>query len=302
MIQNPIVSFLRYYIRGLSALLIPLFLFLLLPTAFVNATSLAEQTAGIPKGNWYVFDGTSGVVLTGNSSSGFTSLAACKAYIDSLGDPVGYSCQMQISAPAGGFTSSGGSNSAPSSVTNGNSYILDSSSGTGLTGPNASGFTSQAACQTYVDSLGDPPGYSCQVKINQITSTGSAGKTGSLTTGPIGAGASSPAGGLEPACPKTGCGWNELMQLATGVMRFLIYDLAAPLAAISFAIAGVMWMTAGGNEAQVKKAKTIFTSVAIGFILILGSWLIVYTIVTMLVNPGAFDVTQFLGPPTASGQ
>ncbi len=76
-------------------------------------------------------------------------------------------------------------------------------------------------------------------------------------------------------CPTPfDCGWDELIAAIDRLIDFGML-IAAPLAAIAFVWAGVLYLTAAGNEGQIKKAHGIFKSVLIGFILVLSAWLIV---------------------------
>lgn len=91
-----------------------------------------------------------------------------------------------------------------------------------------------------------------------------------------------PAAGIVPtSCSGPDCGFNNLLELAKNVMDFLM-TVSIPLAAIVFAYAGFLFMTAAGNEGQVSKAKEIFTKVLIGFIFVLCAWLIVWAITSAL--------------------
>ncbi len=97
-------------------------------------------------------------------------------------------------------------------------------------------------------------------------------------------------------CNGPDCSFEDLVILAQRVINFLIFDIAAPLAALSFAVAGFMYMTAKGNEAQHAKAKSIFVYVFIGFVIALSAWLIVNFIVTSLDRPGGFNPADYLSP------
>jgi len=104
------------------------------------------------------------------------------------------------------------------------------------------------------------------------------------------------AAGLVPCggpAPEPKCDFNQLILLAQKVINFMIFDLAAPLAAVAFAIAGIMMLTARDNEQQVTKAKQIFWYVFIGFIIALSAWLIVKLIVNTLVDP-SFDTSPYI--------
>lgn len=85
------------------------------------------------------------------------------------------------------------------------------------------------------------------------------------------------AGGLVP-CDGTAadpCTWEKLVQLAQNVINFLIFKLAAPLAAIMFIYAGFLYVTNGGDESKVKRAHEIFWAVFIGLVIALAAWLVV---------------------------
>ena len=84
------------------------------------------------------------------------------------------------------------------------------------------------------------------------------------------------------------CGFNEFLGLINRVIKFVLFDLALPIAAIMFAWAGVLMVTAGGRTEKVGKAKRIFTNVAIGFIIAVIAWLIVRTILTILGFEGSW--------------
>ena len=87
---------------------------------------------------------------------------------------------------------------------------------------------------------------------------------------------------LVPDCPATGCGWNELMALINKVIKFILFDMAIPIAAIMFVYAGVLLVTSGGDTSARTKAKSVFTNVAIGLILAVACWLIIRTILSIL--------------------
>ena len=96
-------------------------------------------------------------------------------------------------------------------------------------------------------------------------------------------------------CEKTAgdpCTFGKLIELAQNLINALIL-ISTFLATAVFAYAGVILLTSGGNEASKTKAKEMFTKVLIGYLWILGAWLLVYTITSALLNSG-FSV---LGAP-----
>lgn len=89
---------------------------------------------------------------------------------------------------------------------------------------------------------------------------------------------------------QSACNFSFFIQLIRNVVKFLIFYLAVPLAAISFAVAGVMILTSGGNTGQVEQAKEIFWNVLIGLIVALAAWLVVNAI---LIGLGAKQLGSF---------
>ena len=81
------------------------------------------------------------------------------------------------------------------------------------------------------------------------------------------------------------CGWPQLIELSQKIINFAIL-LILPIAAVVLSYAGFLIMSSGGDEGKVKKAKEMFTKVAIGIAWILAAWLVVNTILNALLAPG----------------
>jgi hypothetical protein len=100
------------------------------------------------------------------------------------------------------------------------------------------------------------------------------------------------AGGLVPIVPDTCTGAGgcqsicDLATLAQNILNDGIY-IAVFLSAVLFAWAGWQFMTAGGNPSELKRAKSVFSSVFIGLVILLAAWLIVDTLMSVLVGNGA---------------
>lgn len=90
-------------------------------------------------------------------------------------------------------------------------------------------------------------------------------------------------GGDIIPCDGPDCNAMAFVQLVQNVINWII-GVSAPIAAIAFGYAGFLMLTAAGNQSQIDKAKKIFTMVGIGFIFILGGWLLVYTITSNLLE------------------
>lgn len=91
--------------------------------------------------------------------------------------------------------------------------------------------------------------------------------------------------GLVP-CGKgdsTPCDFNDLMVLVDKVIKFILYSMVIPIAAIMFAYAGFLLVTAGGEAAGARtKAKEIFKNTIIGLIIAMAAFLIVKLILSIL--------------------
>lgn len=99
--------------------------------------------------------------------------------------------------------------------------------------------------------------------------------------------AAGPPSQLVPVkCQNGICGLCDLVTLANNVINLGIF-LAVFFAACLFAYAGWLYMTARGDQGQIKRAHGIFADVAIGFIIILAAWLVVDTL--MLIMTGKSD-------------
>lgn len=89
------------------------------------------------------------------------------------------------------------------------------------------------------------------------------------------------------------CTFAKLIELVKVLITDLVF-ISTFIAVAAFAYAGFVLLTSGGNETAKKKATHVFTSVVIGYVWILAAWLIVYTITSVLLNPGY----SLLGTPT----
>ncbi|HSE35566.1 MAG TPA: pilin [Candidatus Paceibacterota bacterium] len=83
------------------------------------------------------------------------------------------------------------------------------------------------------------------------------------------------------------CDFDGLVTLAQNVINFLIFKFSAPLAAIMFVYAGILYLTAAGNEGKVSRAHNIFWDVLLGFCVILAAWLIINFILNFFVGSSA---------------
>ena len=89
---------------------------------------------------------------------------------------------------------------------------------------------------------------------------------------------SSPSGYLpNPLCSQT------FADLIANVAK-IVAEIGLPIAAIAIIYAGFLFVTAGGNEDKLKKAKTTFLWSVVGTALLLGAWAIAEAIKSFIVT------------------
>ena len=99
------------------------------------------------------------------------------------------------------------------------------------------------------------------------------------------------AGGLVPCDNSTAnpCNFTALLTMVNTIIHFILFGMVIPIAAIMFAYAGFLMVTAGGEAAHARtKAKEIFTNAVIGLIIAAACWLIVATILHILGYDGSW--------------
>jgi hypothetical protein len=87
-------------------------------------------------------------------------------------------------------------------------------------------------------------------------------------------------GGADPQS----CDFAAAIDMVNRLITYLIF-ISVPIAAIAFAYAGWLYLSSGGDSGKVTQARKIFTSVGIGFIIILSAWLIFKFIATTFLDP-----------------
>src|SRR3989344_5124827 len=86
-------------------------------------------------------------------------------------------------------------------------------------------------------------------------------------------------------CDGPDCTFAKLVELVQNLITAMVV-ISTFLAAAAFAYAGILLLTSGGSEGKKDEAKKIFTKVLIGYLWILGAWVIVYTIISVLLKQG----------------
>jgi hypothetical protein len=99
-------------------------------------------------------------------------------------------------------------------------------------------------------------------------------------------------GGLVPnACSKQpsldNCNLCTLLELVKNIINFLIYTVAPALVGIFVAYGGIMLLISGGSEEKVQSGKDAIFKAITGYLIVLGSWVIINTILnTFSTIPG----------------
>lgn len=101
-----------------------------------------------------------------------------------------------------------------------------------------------------------------------------------------------PCGGPNDATAM--CNLCQFGVLVQNVINFLL-GMSIPIAAGLFAYAGILYFTSGTNPGNVAKAKRVFRSVFIGFLIAISGWTMVHAVLNFFLSPA------FLGGVSTGG-
>jgi hypothetical protein len=105
-------------------------------------------------------------------------------------------------------------------------------------------------------------------------------------------------GGLVP-CHGVDCGACDVVKLANNILRWVI-EITASIVVLAIIYAGVkIVMSTTSTEAR-SQAKSMLTNAIIGFLIILGAWLIIDTVMKLIVDTGKirpWNEIQCVAPP-----
>jgi len=93
------------------------------------------------------------------------------------------------------------------------------------------------------------------------------------------------AGAISYINPSESLGYAsaDLQETVIRVVQWAL-GLLALVAVIMIILGGFQWMTAGGNEERVEKAKKLISAAVIGLIIVLLAWAIVIFVVGVTTN------------------
>lgn len=99
----------------------------------------------------------------------------------------------------------------------------------------------------------------------------------------------SPAFGALVPCGGEGqnpCTLCDLGVLIANIIEFLLYFLLAPFAVLSVLAAGLLILTAAGDENRLNWGKSIFKNAVFGIIIAFSAYLVVITILDAVLSEG----------------
>ena len=88
---------------------------------------------------------------------------------------------------------------------------------------------------------------------------------------------------IESVGSQLGLGTADLKQTVLNILN-LVLGLLSLVAVIMVIIGGFTWLTAGGNEEKVDKAKKIISAAVIGLIIVLLAWAVVIFVARTTAN------------------
>jgi len=96
-----------------------------------------------------------------------------------------------------------------------------------------------------------------------------------------------PCGNADLSQPK--CDFNGVVILMGNVVDMGVW-LAPVVAAVAFAIAGILYITSAGDPGKLKRAHDIFFYTLVGLVIVLAAWLGIKAILTGLGAGARFDL------------
>lgn len=93
-------------------------------------------------------------------------------------------------------------------------------------------------------------------------------------------------------CDGPNCTFDDVIKLANNIIKFLMYDVAVPLAALGFMFMGARMVLFPDKESEKTKAKEGAMDIIKGFAIMLGAYVLIKTVLFMFLTS---DQTTFLG-------
>jgi hypothetical protein len=90
------------------------------------------------------------------------------------------------------------------------------------------------------------------------------------------------------------CEFNDLIVLANNIIKFLMFTVAVPLAALGFMWAGASLVLNQEKEKAWSEAKERFENIAIGFGIILGAYVLIKGVIYSFLTAEQITFMQFM--------
>ncbi len=85
------------------------------------------------------------------------------------------------------------------------------------------------------------------------------------------------------------CGLTEMVELFANLYNFFLKYLGA-LALLLFVIGGIQFITAGGNQEKITKARKLLTGTTVGLVIVMGSFVIIQQIQKALTVDESYQI------------
>lgn len=92
-------------------------------------------------------------------------------------------------------------------------------------------------------------------------------------------------------CNGADCGFNDLIVLANNIVKFIVFQVSVPLAALGFMVVGARLVLNQDKDGAWSEAKQSFEMIAKGFAIILAAFLLVKFVLSAFLSTG---FTNFL--------
>jgi hypothetical protein len=107
--------------------------------------------------------------------------------------------------------------------------------------------------------------------------------------------ASAAGGILTGVCPNApDCTFNDILILSNNVIKFLLFSVSVPLAALGFVWVGANLILSQNKTSAWSDAKGRFADIAMGFGIMLGSYILIKTVIFSFLTANQQSYMQFM--------
>lgn len=87
------------------------------------------------------------------------------------------------------------------------------------------------------------------------------------------------------------CGLPEMVQIAINLSRILLATLGS-VTLLIVVYGGFIWLTSAGSSERIQKGRKIFEGALIGFVIVIGSWVIINFVIAALTGQSPAEQIQ----------